>query len=137
MAEIAADQVRQEAAVLRVDRAIEAPIMPNLLQVGGIGAYLALHLDRIPAEPDQREDDRDEQPESDDAVEGADEDVLLHATRRPLSRPLGPPRSPMAMGRGRPWYPSNDGTRLPLGARGGLPRTRTGSRRSGRNNTPR
>jgi hypothetical protein len=78
VAEVAAEQVADEAQVLRIEWTVETPIMPNLLQVGRIGADLALHLDRIAAEPDQRENDRHQQPQRDHAVEAPSEDVFLH-----------------------------------------------------------
>src|SRR5262245_4798783 len=52
--------------------------MSDSFQVRRVSAHLPLHLDGIPAEPNHREDNRDQQPEGDDTVEGSDQNVLFH-----------------------------------------------------------
>ncbi len=71
------------------DGLVEAPVAPDLLEVGGIGADVTLHLDRVSREPDQREDDRDQEPQGDQAVERPDQDVPFHGgpRHRPVSDP--------------------------------------------------
>src|SRR5262245_14336789 len=119
MAEVAPQQVDQEARVLAVERLVQTPILTQLGHVRRIGSRLGLHLDRVAGEPHQSEDNTGQEPQGNEAVQNACQYEGPHGLTP------SPPRSPRAMGRARAGYPSS-------GAPPRLPAARWGRRRAQR-----
>ena len=78
IAEVPLYQSAHEAEVLHVQGFVQAPAASQLVQVGLVGADLAVHLHRISRQTDHAEDDGHQQPQGDEAIERAGQDIPCH-----------------------------------------------------------